>query len=66
MNKPIKLVFGQINRNIEFRMKEGIRSTLRLYLSPAFLPVLCTVRGVDKLDLGLGGSGDLSCEGSPA
>lgn len=25
MNKPIKLVFGQINRNIEFRMKEGIK-----------------------------------------
>lgn len=48
-------------------MKEGIRSALTaLYLAPAFLHVLCLVREINRLDLGLGGSGDRSCEGFPA
>lgn len=67
MKKPVNLVFGQIIRNIEFRVKEDIRSALiRFYLPPAFIPILCSVREIDKLDLELGGSGDLSCEGCPA
>lgn len=67
MKKLIKLVFGQVNRSIEFKMKEGIRSALTtLYLAPAFVHVLCLVREINRLDLGLGGSGDRSCEGFPA
>lgn len=45
MKKPIKLVFGQVNRSTEFRMKEGIRSALiTFYLAPSFVHVLCSER----------------------
>lgn len=65
MKKPIK--FSQVYRRIKFRMKEGVKSAfIRLYLAPAFVHLLCSVRESNRLDLELGGSGDLYYEGFPA
>lgn len=59
--KPVKLVFGQINRSIEFRMKEDI------VYSNHTLPGSCICPGTLLRDrqagFGAGRSGDLSCEG---